>query len=125
MLTPDQCKKYLKTTMMAKQTAMLHGQPGIGKSDLVREIAEEFNLEVIDIRLSQMEPSELCGFPKLDGDIATYVPMDLFPLEGQSLPKDKAGWVLFFDEIVSAPKSIISAAYKIILDRMVGNHKIT
>ncbi len=44
-------------------------------------------------------------------------------------PKDPAkgtydGWLLFFDEMADAPPSLQSLAYKIILDKMVGNHKL-
>lgn len=124
MPTPVQLTQYLRTTIMAKQVAMIHGPPGAGKSDIVREVAEKFNLEVIDIRLSQMDPTELMGYPKLDGDKGTFVPMDLFPLQGDPLPEGKAGWCLFFDEITSVSKSVEAAAYKIILDKHVGMHKL-
>lgn len=35
-----------------------------------------------------------------------------------------AGWLVFFDELPSAPRSVQAAAYKIILDRMIGQTKI-
>ena len=124
MPTPVQLIKYLKSTIMAKQVAMIHGPPGAGKSDIVRELAENYNLEVIDIRLSQMDPTELMGYPKLDGEKGTFVPMDLFPLEGDDIPEGKTGWLLFFDEITSVSKSVESAAYKIILDKHVGMHRL-
>lgn len=52
--------------------------------------------------------------------------MDTFPVEGSSLPINKetgvqyAGWLLFLDELSSAPASVQAAAYKLCLDRMVG-----
>ena len=50
--------------------------------------------------------------------------MDTFPIEGDTVPKGYNGWLLFLDELNSAPPAIQSAAYKVILDRMVGNHKL-
>jgi hypothetical protein len=47
--------------------------------------------------------------------------MDTFPLQGDPLPKGKAGWLLFFDELNSADRSVQKAAYKIFLDRKVGD----
>lgn len=104
--------------------SFIHGSPSIGKSEVVKAIANKYNLQLIDVRLSQCDVTDLNGFPKLDGAKATYVPMDTFPLEGQPLPEGKAGWCLFFDEANSAPRSVQASCYKIILDRMVGQHKL-
>ena len=39
--------------------AMLHGDPGIGKSSIIYDIAKQFKLKIIDIRLSQLDPTDL------------------------------------------------------------------
>ena len=54
-----QLRKALISTFKAKLTPYIHGSPGIGKSALVRSLANEFNLKLIDIRLSQCDPTEL------------------------------------------------------------------
>ncbi|MBT8113567.1 MAG: AAA family ATPase, partial [Gammaproteobacteria bacterium] len=38
---------------------MLWGPPGVGKSEMVSQVAKDNDVQVIDIRLSQMEPSDL------------------------------------------------------------------
>ena len=124
MSTINEIKNYVKVCFKSQLVPFIQGSPGLGKSAIIKEIAEEYNLELIDIRLSQCDPSDLMGFPKLDGETATYVPMDIFPTENTKLPKDKKGWIIFFDELNSAPKSVQVCAYKIILDRMVGQHKL-
>lgn len=110
----------------ANVTPMLHGSPGIGKSDIVHQIAATYNLKVIDLRLSQCDPTDLAGFPQIDvaRQKAGYVPMDTFPLEGEEPPAGYSGWLLFLDEANSAPKAVQAAAYKIILDRKVGQEKL-
>lgn len=108
--------KYLQ----AKLAVLLTGSPGIGKSDIMRQIAKDFNLKVIDLRLSQCDPTDLSGFPTIVGNKASYVPMSTFPLEGDPIPEGYSGWLLFLDEITSAPPAIQAASYKIVLDRMVG-----
>ena len=42
----------------------LQGSPGIGKSDLVKSVASKCNLELIDLRLSQCDITDLNGLPK-------------------------------------------------------------
>jgi len=112
--------KYLKAGLVP----MLVSSPGIGKSQAVYQVAKQYNLKVIDIRLSQCDPSDLNGFPSLQDGKARYLPMDTFPLEGDPLPVGYDGWLIFFDEATSAPKAVQAASYKIILDRMVGQCKL-
>ena len=112
--------KFIRT----KIVVMLHGSPAIGKSAIVQQIANEYGLKLIDLRLAQCDPTDLAGFPTITGEKASYKPMDTFPIEGDTVPKGYNGWLLFLDELNSAPPAIQSAAYKVILDRMVGNHKL-
>lgn len=121
---PRALKKYLITCMNAGLVPFVTGQPGIGKSDIVRQIAKEYNLEVIDIRLAQADITDLNGLPRFKDNRAEFVPFNIFPLEDSPLPKNKQGWLVFLDEFNSAPRSIQAAAYRILLDRQVGNHNL-
>lgn len=105
---------------------MVHGSPGIGKSQIVQQIADEHKLLLVDLRLSQCDPTDLAGFPQIDAarQKAGYLPMDTFPLEGETPPAGYNGWLLFFDEANSAPKAVQAAAYKIILDRKIGQRSL-
>jgi len=116
----------------AKLVPMMKGSPAIGKSGIVHQVAKDFNLQVIDLRLSQCDPTDLMGFPRVTGNRAGYAPMETFPIEGDALPTrvvngvatPYAGWLLFLDEFTSASKAVQAAAYKIVLDRMVGIHHL-
>lgn len=134
---PSECRAAVTNAIKAKLVPMIHGSPGIGKSAIVHGIAKEFNLKVIDLRLSQCDPTDLLGFPKIneETDKAGYVPMETFPIAGDPLPavinadgektgKTYNGWLLFLDELPTAPPAVQAAAYKLILDRMVGVHHL-
>ena len=108
----------------AKLVPMLEGSPGTGKSQIVHQIAKNYNLKVIDLRLSQCDPTDLLGFPQIMGNRAGYVPMVTFPIEGDPLPEGYAGWLLFLDEFNSASMAVQAAAYKLVLDRMVGQYHL-
>lgn len=90
----------------AQLVPMIIGSPGIGKSAIVHQIAKKYNLKLIDIRLSQTLPEDLNGFPFLKGNKAGYVPMDVFPIEGDEVPDGHSGWLLFLDEFNSAPPAV-------------------
>ena len=79
---------------------------------------------VIDLRLSQCDPTDLLGFPTVYGKKADYVPMATFPIEGDPIPEGYGGWLLFLDEFNGAAITVQKAAYKLVLDRMVGSHHL-
>jgi hypothetical protein len=58
------------------------------------------------------------------GNKAQYVPMSIFPVEGDPIPSGKNGFLVFLDEINAAPMAVQSASYKLVLDRMVGAHRL-
>lgn len=123
---PSQATDMIATYIRAQVVPMIHGSPGIGKSQIVHQIADQYGLQLIDLRLSQCDPTDLAGFPQIDQarQKAGYLPMDTFPLEGEAPAPGYNGWLLFFDEANSAPKAVQAAAYKIILDRKIGQTKL-
>jgi hypothetical protein len=134
----DHSVPFVERVLKKRLVPMLHGSPAIGKSDIIRTIAEKFNLLVIDVRLSTYDPADMNGLPYFntsgDRNIAEYVPFDVFPIEGDALPviRDKEGnithtyngWLVFLDELPSAAPSVQAAAFKLILDKMVGQRKL-
>jgi midasin (ATPase involved in ribosome maturation) len=99
---------------------MLWGPPGVGKSQMVAQVAQRHGMPVIDIRLSQMEPSDLRGIPfRVDGRVDWAVPSMLPNTERHG----KQG-ILFLDEITSVPPSVSAAAYQLILDRRLGAYEV-
>lgn len=107
---------------------IITSSPGVGKSTLAHQIADDYNLELIDLRLSMCAPEDLMGLPmRIDknGVIkATFASFDMFPTVDTPLPVGKVGWLLLLDEFNSALRSVQAAAYKIILDRYVGQAKL-
>lgn len=119
-----QLVELLKAYVPAKIVPLIKGSPGVGKSDVVKQVAKEYNLKVIDVRLAQCDPTDLSGLPTFVNGRATYMPMDTFPLEGDEVPEGYDGWLLFLDELTSANRAVQAASYKILLDRMVGQNKL-
>lgn len=115
---------YTIRCIKAKRACMLSGDPGIGKSAIVKDIANQFNLELIDVRLSTFDPVDLNGLPMRNGDVAEFIPMNTFPLTKTTIPKNKNGWLLFLDEFNAASLAVQAASYKLVLDRQVGNHDL-
>lgn len=118
-------KESIIDVIKAGLVANITSSPGLGKSAIVAQIAKEFNLQLIDIRLSQADVTDLLGFPLHNGVRMEYAPPAHFPLEGlDEIPNNKAGWLLFLDEFSSAALSVQASAYRLVLDRMVGKYKL-
>ncbi len=111
----------LEGTLKGHHTpVMLWGPPGVGKSQIVMQIGERHDIPVIDIRLSQMEPSDLRGIPfKQDGRVEWATP-SILPDAGRHGEQG----ILFLDEINSAAPSVSAAAYQLILDRRLGDYRV-
>jgi len=99
---------------------MLWGPPGIGKSQIIAQVAERHAAPMIDIRLSQMEPTDLRGIPfRIENRVEWAVPSMLPDAE-----RHGPNGILFLDEITSAPPSVSAAAYQLILDRRLGDYEV-
>jgi hypothetical protein len=120
----SQAIRMIELYIRARLVPFITGSPGMGKSAIVHQIAEQHNLQVIDVRLSQCDPTDINGFPRIVGNKAGYAPMDTFPTEDDPIPAGYAGWIIFLDEFNSAPPAVQAAAYKLVLDRMVGRYKL-
>ena len=115
-------KEFIGAQDGSQTPVMLWGPPGVGKSDLIAQIGKRQNVSVIDIRLSQMEPSDLRGIPFRDdasGNVEWAIPSMLPDIDRHG----KEG-ILFLDEITSAPPSVSAAAYQLILDRKLGAYEV-
>ena len=113
-------KEFHGATSGHHTPVMLWGPPGVGKSQIVAQIAQKNSVPMIDIRLSQMEPSDLRGIPfRVDQSVEWAVPA-ILPDADRHGPCG----ILFLDEITSAAPSVSAAAYQLILDRRLGQYEI-
>lgn len=124
-VTPRKARELIIDVIQAGLTPYIHGSPGIGKSAIMRSIAKEFNLHMIDHRMSTSEPTDMNGLPRFVDGYAEFVPFkDIFPIQGDPLPKGKDGYMLFLDEFNAMPRSVQAACFKLVLDRMVGQKNL-
>ncbi|WP_456412380.1 AAA family ATPase [Thiolapillus sp.] len=119
LLTVLDCE-FASTAEGHHTPVMLWGPPGVGKSQIVAQIAAKHHVPVIDIRLSQMEPSDLRGIPFRTGDTVEWAVPGILP----NAARHGAQGILFLDEITSAPPSVSAAAYQLILDRRLGEYEV-
>lgn len=121
-VTAVQARKAILQAFKSKRPTFLWGPPGIGKSDVVAEITKELGGYMIDLRMAQMEPTDIRGIPffnKNNEKMDWAPPIDL---PDQELADQYPIIVLFMDEMNSAAPTVQAAAYQLILNRRVGKY---
>ena len=117
-MTPQELTHYL-TRLVEQQlqlSLMLWGPPGIGKSSIVADVAIKHDLQLVDLRLSQLAPTDLRGLPVAENGVSRWFPPEFLPASGEG--------ILFLDEINMAPPAMQGIAQQLILDRRVGGYKV-
>lgn len=94
---------------------MIWGAPGLGKSTVVREVAEELNINFIDVRLAQRDPVDMRGLPVPENDRVKWIVSSEWPRD----PNSKG--IIMFDELTAADRTLQVASYEFILDRRLGD----
>lgn len=98
---------------------MLHGRPGVGKTEVVQTLAARIGAELYDLRLTTIEPQDLRGLPYFDHQAAKtiwYRPEDL--------PDTDAPAILFLDELTAAAPALQPTVYGLLQERRVGRHRL-
>ena len=117
---PKSAKKAISKAIQKRRPVFLWGPPGIGKSDIVKQIGEQAGREVVDVRLALWEPTDIKGIPYYNADQGKMVWAP--PSELPTDPTSTA--IIFLDELNSAPPAVQAAAYQLILNRRVGTYEL-
>jgi hypothetical protein len=115
-ISPTELYTHIETLIQTDTPLFIHGSPGIGKSYIVADIAQKKELDLVDIRLSQLDPVDLRGIPSIKEDQTVWMPPVFFPKD-----PDSEG-ILFLDELNSAPPSVQAAIYQLVLNRQLGEY---
>ena len=116
-LKPSQVSEALGVLVGIKQPIMIWGPPGVGKSAIVKQVADESDLELRDVRAILLDPVDLRGLPHINGDGRAHWAVPEF------LPREGKG-ILFLDELTAAPQLTQAACYQLILDRKLGEYEL-
>ncbi|NDE62530.1 MAG: hypothetical protein EB038_10140, partial [Cyclobacteriaceae bacterium] len=116
-VSPNEAKAALRKCIKIKRPVFMWGPPGIGKSDIVKQIGDEQEREVIDVRLSLWEPTDIKGIPYYNSQANTmsWAP----PAELPTDPDSTA--ILFLDELNRGLVGVLNGMFQIVLDRELGS----
>jgi len=121
---PKNAKKSLRKAFKNKRPIFIWGPPGIGKSDIIKQLGSELDAHVIDVRLSLWEPTDIKGIPYFDSNDGTMRWAPPAELPSKEFASHHKLIILFMDEMNSAAPAVQAAAYQLVLNRRVGTYEL-
>lgn len=115
-MRPSQVAKALRKAFRIKQPIFLWGGPGVGKSQVVAQVARDEGVQLIDLRLSLLDNVDLRGFPHMINGRMHFATPIFLPTDPNS------SGILFLDEMNAAPPAVQASAYQLVLDRRIGEY---
>jgi hypothetical protein len=115
-------RKAIVKAFKVQRPVFLWGPPGIGKSEVVADIAESMGGLMIDLRLGQMDPTDIRGIPFYNRDTGRMEWAPPVDLPDAEMASQYPIIVLFMDEMNSAPPAVQAAAYQLVLNRRIGRY---
>jgi len=115
-VTPQKLKASLKVAIKARRPVMIWGSPGVGKSAIVKQVADDLGIPVQDERVADRDPVDFRGLPHIKDGMTYWTLPGFLPREGKG--------ILFLDELSAAPPSVQAVLYQLVLDRKLGNYRL-
>ncbi|KOU21242.1 ATPase AAA [Streptomyces sp. WM6372] len=116
---PDTQLEALTLAVAADLPVLLWGEPGIGKTAALTQLAASLDLPLTTVIASVHEPSDFSGLPIIGDDPAQHgVPMAP-PDWAVRLVRAGRG-LLFLDELSTAPPAVQAALLRLVLERRIG-----
>jgi hypothetical protein len=112
-------KTYDNPILRRKTVPLFMSDPGLGKTTIIKEFAEEKGVNMVKITLSQRMPNEVVGGVMPNKDTRSWEVYDSFELS-----RIKDGDILFFDEVFNGTlKQTLDAVLNLLEDRMLPSGK--
>jgi MoxR-like ATPase len=134
-LTPSKATTYVYETLSNEWTRrfriLFHGEPGVGKSAVMKKVALLMGATLIDLRLLQLDLGAMRGLERIvhlpGGKVETHPARPYFLPEyvaDEDITDETPRYIIFLDEIMAADDSIRKCAFELLTDDRIGPHRI-
>ncbi|WP_420236887.1 AAA family ATPase [Telmatobacter bradus] len=113
-MKPSKLYEALHALIGERVPLHIWGACGVGKSQIVAQVADDLDFDFLDVRAVQLDPVDLRGLPRIKDDQTEWVPPKFLPTAGKG--------ILFLDELTSAPQMTQAGCYQLVLDRKLGEY---
>jgi len=125
-INPNDLKQEIKDNIRTGLNTMIWGGPGIGKSDIPQQVADELDIPLLDFRANLFDPVDVRGIPHIMQEQETgkrftrWAVPDVFPIAS----RDGETGILFIDELPTAPPATQNAFLQLLLTRQIGDYEM-
>jgi hypothetical protein len=129
-MRPSSIARTVSLLTKKQRPCFIWGPPGVGKSDVIAQVAQQHDMELRDVRLNLLDPVDLKGFPVPDHETKqmSWYPPDFLPpmyvKKGSKMVPNTSKGILFLDELTSAERAVQAASYQLMLNRAIGDYKL-
>lgn len=116
---PDLQLEALTLAVAADLPVLLWGEPGIGKTAALTQLADALGLPLTTVIASVHEPSDFSGLPVV-GDDPARQGVPLAPPDWAVRLVRTGKGLLFLDELSTAPPAVQAALLRLVLERRIG-----
>jgi hypothetical protein len=113
---PSAIASSIETLIRIRRPGFIWGPPGVGKSDVVGQVAKKNRLRLLDVRAVLFDPVDLRGLPYIAKGLTHWSQPDLLPRDGEG--------ILFLDELPQATALVQNACLQLVLDRKLGEYTL-
>ena len=104
-MKPSRLYEALHALIGERVPLHIWGACGVGKSQIVAQVADDLDYEFLDVRAVQLDPVDLRGLPRIKADQAEWIPPKFLPSNGKV--------ILFLDELTSAPQMTQAGCFSV------------
>tara|TARA_R110000824_G_scaffold27426_17_gene93300 strand:- start:741 stop:1811 length:1071 start_codon:yes stop_codon:yes gene_type:complete len=104
--------------LAVSKPVLIRGRHGVGKSEIVYQIADALGLPVIERRASQMTEGDLLGLPSTDGDVTTWCPPEFLAYACNN------ACILFLDEVDRAVTEVRQGLFELTDSRKIAGQTL-
>jgi hypothetical protein len=114
----SELKNELMDNYQLRIPSFVWGMPGVGKSDIMRQVCKTLGIAIKDERVTQLNPVDTRGVPSVEDGYTLFNIPNLLP----RVDRDGEHGIFFLDELPAARESMQAALYQLILDRKLGDY---
>ena len=116
----SEIKQEIIDNYKLKIPSMVWGMPGVGKSDLMRQVCDALKITCKDERVPTLDPVDLRGVPSVENGYTLFNIPNLLP----KVERDGEHGIFFLDELPTAQPAMQAACYQLTLDRKIGDYTL-
>ena len=114
----------IELIIMTDDVPLIIGESGIGKSSMVKRIAKENNLELVNIDANLLKEGEIGGLPYIKGGITKYATHQKLAEVSEKMINNENGVILFIDELNRCEHAVQQELMNLILNREINGYTL-